>query len=246
MSLIRKVLMWMNLALAVLVIAAGACRIRVNHLASAESMNTKETGGVKEPSNLAEEDETEHIKEVALTFDDGPSPECTKDLLEGLKERNVKATFFVIGEKAEAYPDLIKKIKDDGHIIGNHSYTHVNLGILSKEDACEQVRKTNDVIYQITGEYPQFLRSPFGSTQKNLDCQMNMIEVLWDVDPRDWEVQNKEKVVNKVMTDVKDGDIILLHDGYDSSMLAAFEIIDRLQAQGYEFVTVDKLIFELP
>ena len=75
---------------------------------------------------------------------------------------------------------------------------------------------------------------------------MNMIEVLWDVDPRDWEVQNKEKVVNKVMTDVKDGDIILLHDGYDSSMLVAFEIIDRLQAQGYEFVTVDKLIFELP
>ena len=178
--------------------------------------------------------------------DDGPSPECTKDLLEGLKERNVKATFFVIGEKAEAYPDLLKKIQDDGHIIGNHSYTHVNLGILSKKDACEQIRKTNDVIYQITGEYPQFLRSPFGSTQKNLDCQMNMIEVLWDVDPRDWEVQNKEKVVNKVMTDVKDGDIILLHDGYDSSMLAAFEIIDRLQAQGYEFVTVDKLIFELP
>ena len=90
------------------------------------------------------------------------------------------------------------------------------------------------------------MRSPFGSTQKNLDCQMNMIEVLWDVDPRDWEVQNKEKVVNKVMTDVKDGDIILLHDGYGSSMLAVFEIIDRLQAQGYEFVTVDKLIFELP
>ena len=207
----------MNLALAVLVIAAGACRIRVNHLVNAESMNIKKTSG---------------IKEVALTFDDGPSPECTKDLLEGLKERNVKATFFVIGEKAEAYPDLIKKIQDDGHIIGNHSYTHVNLGILSKKDACEQIRKTNDAIYQITGEY--------------LDCQMNMIEVLWDVDPRDWEVQNKEKVVNKVMTDVKDGDIILLHDGYDSSMLAAFEIIDRLQAQGYEFVTVDKLIFELP
>jgi peptidoglycan/xylan/chitin deacetylase (PgdA/CDA1 family) len=121
MSRIRKALIWMNLALAVLVIAAGACRIRVNHLVNAESMNTKKISG---------------IKEVALTFDDGPSPECTKDLLEGLKERNVKATFFVIGEKAEAYPDLIKKIQDDGHIIGNHSYTHVNLGILSKKDAC--------------------------------------------------------------------------------------------------------------
>lgn len=67
-----------------------------------------------------------------------------------------QSNLFVIGEKAEAYPDLIKKIQDDGHIIGNHSYTHVNLGILSKKDACEQIRKTNDVIYQITGEYPQF------------------------------------------------------------------------------------------
>ena len=221
----------MNLALAVLVIAAGACRIRVNHLVNAESMNIKKTSG---------------IKEVALTLRSF-SPSSKSFVHSGLgPSSNVKATFFVIGEKAEAYPDLIKKIQDDGHIIGNHSYTHVNLGILSKKDACEQIRKTNDAIYQITGEYPQFLRSPFGSTQKNLDCQMNMIEVLWDVDPRDWEVQNKEKVVNKVMTDVKDGDIILLHDGYDSSMLAAFEIIDRLQAQGYEFVTVDKLIFELP
>ena len=96
-------------------------------------------------------------------------------------------------EKAEAYPDLIKKIQDDGHIIGNHSYTHVNLGILSKKDACEQIRKTNDAIYQITGEYPQFLRSPFGSTQKNLDCQMNMIGGALGCRPEGLGVQNKGK-----------------------------------------------------
>ena len=219
----------MNLALAVLVIAAGACRIRVNHLVNAESMNIKKTSG---------------IKEVALTFDDGPSPECTKDLLEGLKERNVKATFFVIGEKAEAYPDLIKKIQDDGHIIGNHSYTHVNLGILSKKDACEQIRKTNDAIYQITGEYPQFLRSPFGSTQKNLDCQMNMIEVLWDVDPKDWATSNSSVIAQRVLGDVEENDIILLHDASESSVLAAFKIIDELKTQGYTFVTVEEILLE--
>ena len=186
----------------------------------------------------------EEVKKVALTFDDGPSPECTKDLLEGLKERNVKATFFVIGEKAEAYPDLIKKIQDDGHIIGNHSYTHVNLGILSKKDACEQIRKTNDVIYQITGEYPQFLRSPFGSTQKNLDCQMNMIEVLWDVDPRDWATDNSSVIAARVLDKVQENDIILLHDASESSVKAAFQIIDTLQEQGYVFVTVEELMME--
>lgn len=183
-------------------------------------------------------------KKVALTFDDGPSPECTEDLLEGLKERNVKATFFLIGEKAEENPELVKKIQEGGHLIGNHSYSHVNLGILSCEEACEQIQRTNDVIEQASGVIPQYLRSPFGSSQKNLDCKMNMIEVLWDVDPRDWEIQNTAQIVNRVVTNVEENDIILLHDGYETSVAAAFEIIDILQKQGYEFVTVEELIFE--
>ena len=181
---------------------------------------------------------------VALTFDDGPSPECTLDLLEGLKERNVKATFFLIGQKAKENPKLVRAIYEDGHIIGNHSYSHVNLGVLSNEEACEQIEKTNDIIYQEIGEYPQYLRSPFGSTKKNLDCNMDMIEVLWDVDPKDWQVQNTDKIVRKVVKDVKENDIILLHDGYDTSTAAAFEIIDILQKQGYQFVTIDEIIFE--
>lgn len=183
-------------------------------------------------------------KKVAITFDDGPSPETTEKLLAGLAERNVKATFFVIGKKAEECPELIKEIYDGGHLMGNHSYDHVNLGELPEEEACDQITHTNQVIYEITGEYPQYLRSPFGSTKTNLECDVGMYEVLWDVDPRDWEVKDADTIIERVVSDVGENDIILLHDGYDTSVIAAFAIIDILQARGYEFVTVDELIFE--
>lgn len=195
-------------------------------------------------SMSAQEAEQPEKKKVALTFDDGPSPGYTEDLLDGLKERDVKATFFLIGQKAEADPELVRRIALEGHVIGNHSYSHINLGVLSDEDACMQISRTNQIICDITETSPQYLRSPFGSTHKNLDCKMDMIEVLWDVDPRDWDIQNTAKIVNRVVSKVQDGDIILLHDGYDTSTAAAFQIIDTLKAEGYEFVTVDELIFD--
>lgn len=220
---------WVLLGMLCMVIVLSVCAYtKKNHRQTATVSNEK----IEEP------------KKVALTFDDGPSPETTEDLLEGLAERNVKATFFVIGEKAEAYPDLIAKIYEGGHLIGNHSYSHVNLELLSEEEACEQINHTNQVICSITGETPEYLRSPFGSTKANLECDMGMIEVLWDVDPRDWEVQNAPQIIQHVVKNTKEGDIILLHDGYDTSMVAAFAIIDQLQAQGYQFVTVDEMIFE--
>lgn len=231
MKRIHKTLICMNLLLAVL-FAAGS----IYKMDAARTVNTK---SADVSAGIIEEK-----KKVALTFDDGPSPECTEDLLDGLAEREVKATFFLIGKKAEEYPDLVKKIQAGGHLIGNHSYTHVNLGVLSCEDACSQIQKTNRAIEEAAGVIPQYVRSPFGSTQKNLDCKMDMIEVLWDVDPRDWEIQNTEQIVNKVVTKVQENDIILLHDGYEESVAATFEIIDTLKKQGYEFVTVDELIFE--
>lgn len=186
----------------------------------------------------------DNIKKVALTFDDGPSPKYTDTLLDGLATRGVKVTFFLIGEKAEEYPDIVKHIYNAGHLIGNHSYGHVNLNELPDEEACSQVNKMNQVISEITGETPEYLRSPFGSRRKNLDCEMNMIEVSWDIDPRDWEVKDTDTIVNRVVTNVSENDIILLHDKYATSVAAALQIIDTLQAQGYEFVTVDELIFE--
>ncbi len=102
-------------------------------------------------------------KKVALTFDDGPDPDYTEMLLDGLKKRNVKATFFLLGKQAEAYPDIVKRMHKEGHMIGNHSYDHVNLANLSKTDAAKQIRMTSEAIHKITGEYPQYLRPPFGN-----------------------------------------------------------------------------------
>lgn len=183
-------------------------------------------------------------KKIALTFDDGPHPVYTPEMLDLLKEKNVKATFFLLGEQIEKYPDIVKRMSEEGHLIGNHSYKHEQLSKLSSVQACSQVNRTNELIHSITGKYPEYLRPPFGDWKDSLDCEVNMVEVLWDVDTLDWSSKNKDKVVNKVMNNVEEGDIILMHDSYESTVQATGEIIDRLQEEGYEFVTVDELIFD--
>lgn len=187
---------------------------------------------------------TEEVKKVALTFDDGPNPDYTEELLEGLKERNVTASFFLLGKEAEKFPDIVKKIHEGGHLIGTHSYEHVNLCNLTDEAAVEQVDKTNQVILELTGEYPQYIRPPFGCWKENLDYKTTMMEVLWDVDPRDWATDNSSVIAARVLDKVQENDIILLHDASESSVKAAFQIIDTLQEQGYVFVTVEELMME--
>lgn len=188
--------------------------------------------------------EDENKKKVALTFDDGPNEDYTEELLDGLKERNVKATFFLLGKEAEKYPEIVKRIHDEGHLIGNHSYDHVNLAMMSETDAKKQIDKTNEVLFKITGTYPEYLRPPFGNKPQSSGVADDMVIVLWDVDPLDWCSGNCDKVVQKVVKNTKENDIILLHDASKSSVEAAFGIIDRLQEDGYEFVTVDRLIFD--
>ena len=181
-------------------------------------------------------------KRVAITFDDGPNPDYTAELLEGLKERGVLATFFLLGAEVEKYPELVTQMYQEGHLIGTHSYQHVNLCNLTDEKAIEQVVKTNTLIEELTGECPLFIRPPFGCWKKNLDYETTMIEVLWDVDPLDWNTSNTGVVVKRVIKSVEDGDIILLHDASESSVDAALQIIDQLQKDGYLFVTVDELV----
>ncbi len=183
-------------------------------------------------------------KKVALTFDDGPHPVYTPMMLDILKEKNVKATFFLLGQQVEQHPEIVKRISDEGHLIGNHSYQHEQLSKLSDVQACAQVNRTNELIYEITGIYPEYIRPPFGDWKEKLDCNVNMIEVLWDVDTLDWSSQNRAKIVKKVVTNVEEGDIILMHDSYESSVSATKEIIDALQKDNYEFVTVDELILD--
>lgn len=183
-------------------------------------------------------------KKVALTFDDGPSPVWTKKLLEGLKQRNVKATFFVTGANVEAYPELVKKMKEDGHLIGNHSYSHIQLTAVHHDKAIEEINKTNEAIYNCIGEYPEFIRPPFGSMTKAMEKEVDMMLVLWNIDPLDWCKSSASRITRSVVKDVEDHGIILLHDQYESSVQAALQIIDTLQAQGYEFVTVDEILLE--
>lgn len=186
----------------------------------------------------------EEEKRVALTFDDGPHPVYTKALLDGLAQRNVHATFFVIGKNIEGREELITRMQKEGHLIGNHTYDHVRICDLSGEAACEQIEKTSALIREITGEDTEFVRPPFGEWNKSMECSFRMIPVLWDVDPLDWTTKNVSLVEQRILDTVKDGDIILLHDCYESSVEAALDIVDRLQAQGYKFVTVEELILE--
>ncbi len=193
------------------------------------------------PETIVESDEL--LKKVAITFDDGPNADYTETLLDGLKERGVHATFFLLGKEVEKYPEIVEKIYEDGHMIGTHSYEHVNLCNLTDAAATEQIDKTNQAIYQITGEYPEYIRPPFGSWKCNLDYETTMIEVLWDIDPLDWKTSNSDIVAKRVIDKVQENDIILLHDASQSSVNAAFKIIDALQKQGYTFVTVDEILF---
>ena len=181
------------------------------------------------------------IPKVALTFDDGPSSIYTKILLDGLKERKVKATFFLVGENVENNKKLTKRISKEGHLIGNHTYSHADLARTNYNKASVEINKTNEIITSITGTSPKYIRPPYGDVNKKLLENTGMRVVLWNVDPEDWKDQNADIVVNRIISHVRPGDIILLHDIFKSSVEAALKTVDILQDKGYQFVTVDKL-----
>lgn len=188
--------------------------------------------------------ETKEEKKIAITFDDGPHPEYTKILLDGLKERGVHATFFVTGEHAKLHPDLILRMKEEGHLIGNHTYSHIQLQSGNIEVFREELKRTNQVIEEITGEEVLYVRPPYGSWDKSLEKELNMFPVLWTVDPTDWSCLSSGAVTNRVLDKVQENSIILLHDYYKTSVEASLRIIDKLQEEGYTFVTVDELLLE--
>lgn len=181
---------------------------------------------------------------VAITFDDGPNYSTTMKLLEGLRERNVKATFFIVGERVEYSREVVLQMSKDGHLIGNHTYTHAQLTEIPIDKAIEEINKTNDMISKVTGKEVTFIRPPCGSWNSELTSKIDMIPVFWDVDPKDWCRIDISDVVDSVVNTVDDGDIILFHDIYDTSVVAALEVIDRLKDMGYEFVTVDRIMLE--
>lgn len=186
----------------------------------------------------------EDSRKIAITFDDGPHPYYTEQLLDGLKERGVKATFFVTGMHAEQYPDVIRRMNDEGHLIGNHTYSHMQLSSNNSDVFKEELIRTNDAIEQLTGQEVQYVRPPYGTWDKKFEKELNMFPVLWTVDPLDWCSDNVAGIVQKVTSKVKENSIILMHDEYKSTVTAALQVIDELMEEGYEFVTVDELLFD--
>jgi len=188
--------------------------------------------------------ESPQKKYVALTFDDGPNSKYTKPLLDGLKERGIRASFFLVGECIDGKEDLVKQMAADGHLIGVHCQTHKDLTKEKLSDAKKELCDTREKIQEVTGLTPEYVRPPYGSWNAKLEEAVDMIPVFWDVDSIDWRLKNTEKVTAKVLKDTEDGDIILMHDEFKTSVEAALRIIDNLTAKGYTFVTVDELMVD--
>lgn len=227
--------------LAVLILMGLFLKKKSDRIQAVNSQNAVSEQAEKK-SDLEQEEELP--PRVALTFDDGPHRIYTKNLLDGLRERGVKATFFVVGENIPGNEDLIRQMEADGHLIGNHTYDHADISKLSDEENCRELQKTSDLVKEITGHGTAYVRPPFGNWKDTMDCRVTMISVKWTIDTLDWKSKNVAEIIGKVMQQISDYDIILMHDYYETSVEAALQIVDRLQEEGYEFVTVEDLILE--
>ena len=180
-------------------------------------------------------------KAIALTFDDGPS-DYTEMLLDGLDEHNAKATFFVIGSKAEKNPEIVLRIHDDGHLVGNHTYSHIDFYKSSIEDIEKDITKGADVIEAITEVRPMFLRAPYGNVNFIQLKKLDSFFVYWSASTLDWFKEDEDYIYKRIMKEAKDGAIILMHDTKEVTVKAVLRAIPELQQQGYEFVRVDDLL----
>ena len=188
-------------------------------------------------------------KVIALTFDDGPHPRYTEEILDILKEYGVRATFFVVGENAALYPEQLKRISAEGHEIGNHTYTHADLKRIDKKELMRELSDTENIIYDLTGKRPAVFRPPEGRCNETVvSCAngMGYATVLWTVDPRDWASPPAAEVASVIMKNAKCGSVILCHD-YNSNKKcptpeALKSVLPRLMEKGYSFVTVSELL----
>lgn len=185
---------------------------------------------------------------IAMTFDDGPSAETTPRLLDILKQRNLKVTFFEIGQNAERNPAIVKRILAEGHEIGNHSWTHPQLSKLSDERVTEEITKTQDAIKNASGSgyTPTLLRPPYGAItarQKEwIEKQFGLSIIMWSVDPFDWKRPGESVIEQRILAGARPGAIILSHDIHKQTVDAMPATLDALIAKGFKFVTVSQLI----
>lgn len=194
-------------------------------------------------------------KLIALTFDDGPDKDFTPQVLDILKENNVKATFFVVGEMVSWSPEILKREYEEGHEIGNHTFTHINVAKRSYSEINKEIKQTQEAIKKVIGKEPSLFRPPYRAISRDM-CTIakdkNMNIVLWsNLDPRDWSNPGVNYIVETIMNKVQNGTIILLHDYNNTrnsttqTIQALKVVVPKLKAQGYKFVTVSELIEQM-
>ncbi len=209
----------------------------------AVTADAAQPGAVDAPPDLAAG--TEGRKLIAITFDDGPRRSTTTRLLDGLAQRGVRATFFLVGQNVGVNEDVVRRMEAEGHQVGVHTYDHERkLTGLSKADFSAQVDTTRKLLTQLLGHNDFILRPPYGMTDAGVKARAGAPIILWSVDPEDWKDQNADREVAFILNETKDGDIILMHDIFDASVDAALRAVDELHKRGFLFVTVDELFRE--
>lgn len=180
-------------------------------------------------------------KLIALTFDDGPS-NYTIEIINLLNKYDAKATFFILGNKALYYQETIKTMLITGHEIANHSYSHKWLTRLNQDQLIEEITKTQDIILQLTGYEMQYLRPTYGSINQNIRNTIELDIIMWTLDSNDWKTKDKNQIESTILNNVKENDIILLHDIHNQTYEAMKTLIPKLIEQGYQLVTVSQLL----
>lgn len=179
---------------------------------------------------------------IALTFDDGPRADTTPMLLDGLRQRRVHATFFLIGSQIEPNAAVVRRMKAEGHQIGNHTWSHKKLQGAPDAVVQAEIGKTDAALHNLLGDGEYWVRPPYGLLNQRQQRLISVPLVRWSVDPRDWKRQNVAADVAAVLRNVKPGDTVLMHDSFRPSVTAALRIVDELQRRGYRFVTVSELL----
>lgn len=198
--------------------------------------------------NNIKQDNNRNLKEfsnkklIAFTFDDGPSYIGTNKLLDNLDKYNARVTFFVLGSRVENYKDTLTKAYKMGNTIGNHTYSHSNLLKLDNYSVMDEIKKTNETIKNIIGSETIYLRPPYGSINSDIKNISNMYTILWDLDTEDWKNKDKDRIADYIVSNAHDGSIVLLHDLYETSVDGALLAMERLEKEGYAFVTIDEMI----
>ena len=191
---------------------------------------------------LVDETQDSRPKLIALTFDDGPRRSTTTALLDGLAERGVHATFFLIGAQVADCRDVVRRMDREGHQIGIHTFDHVRLTDLNRADFDVQVEKTRAALKSALGHNDFLLRPPYGMLDESVKAWAGCPIILWSVDPEDWKDRDAGRVVDQVTAQARDGGIILMHDIFPESVEAALEIVDTLHAQRYYLCTIEELL----